>query len=210
MSEQVQELINKIKTEGLQAADQKAREVEEKARKEARQIIDEARGRADQFFRDAQAEVRKNEQASRLALQQASRDTVISLKKEIQAMLQKIVAAHVGDTLTPERLAHLIEQISRKAVEDNRAGAGIEVAVSPGDLKELRDGFMARLQKHLKQPIDLKSSEDAGKGFTISFDRGKSSFDFSEKALAEYMSVYLNEQVAALLLGSPVPISQLP
>ena len=199
MSQQVQDLIDKIRAEGIQAADQEAREIQEKARKEARQIIDEAKRRADQLLRVAQEEIRKSEQAMRLALQQASRDTVLSLKKEIQIMLHKIVAAHLSDALTPERLAHLIEQISGKAIEDNLADAGIEVVVSPKDLKELGDGFITRLQKHLKQPVDFRPSEDVGKGFTISLDRGKSSFDFSETALAEYMSVYLNEQIAALL-----------
>ena len=71
--------------------------------------------------------------------------------------------------------------------------------MSPKDLKELRDGFLAQLQKQFKCPVHFQASEDIGKGFTVSFDQGKSSFDFSQEALAEYLSVYLNEELAALV-----------
>ncbi|MBI5415751.1 MAG: hypothetical protein HZA29_02945, partial [Candidatus Omnitrophica bacterium] len=69
----------------------------------------------------------------------------------------------------------------------------------PKDLRELRDGSLAKLQKQIKHPVHFEACEDIGKGFTVSFDNGKSSFDFSEAALAEYLSVYLNEELAALL-----------
>ena len=199
MSQQVQELIDKIKTEGIQAADQKSREIEEQAKRKAQSILNEANKRAQDLLLDAEEEIRKKQEASRTALQQASRDTLLSLKKEVQKLLYKVVAAHLADALTPQKLSDIIEQVVHKAVEGESADAGVEAVLSPKDLKELRDGFLAKLQKQLKHPIHFKASEDIGKGFTISFDQGKSSFDFSEAALAEYLSVYLNEELAALL-----------
>lgn len=199
MSQQVQELIDKIKTEGIQAADQKAKEIEEQAKRKAQGILDEANKRAQELLLETEEEIRKKQEASRMALAQASRDTLLSLKKEIQKLLQKIVAAQVADVLTPQRLADMIVEVSRKAVDDKPADTGIAVVLSPKDLKELRDGFIAKLQKQLKYPVDFKASEDIGKGFMVSFDSGKSSFDFSEAALAEYLSGYLNEELAALL-----------
>ncbi|MBI5150239.1 MAG: hypothetical protein HZA28_05665 [Candidatus Omnitrophica bacterium] len=199
MSQQVQELINKIKTEGLQAADQKAREIEEQAKRNAQGILNEANKRAQGLLSEAEEEIRKKQEASRTALQQASRDTLLSLKKEVQKLLHKVVATHVADAFTPEKLADIIAEIVHKSTEAQSADAGAEVVLSPKDLKELRDGFFAKLQKQFKHPLNFRASEDIGKGFTISFDQGKSSFDFSEAALAEYLSVYLNEELAALL-----------
>ena len=199
MSQQVQGLIDKIKAEGLQAADQKAREIEEQAKRKAQGILNEANQRARDLLQEAGEEIQKKQEASRTALQQASRDTLLSLKKEIQKLLQKIIAAQVADALTPQRLAEIIGHVSQKAVDEKLTASGIEVALSPKDLRELRDGFIAKFQKQLKQPVEFKPSEDIGKGFTISFDQGKSSFDFSQEALAEYLSIYLNEELAALL-----------
>lgn len=199
MSQQVQELIDKIKTEGLQAADQKAREIEEQARRKAQGILNEANQRAQDLLQEAAEEIQRKQEAARTALQQASRNTLLSLKKEIQKLLQRIVAAQVADALTPQKLSDFISQITHKAIDGKSSDGGIEVALSPKDLQELRDGFLAKLQKQLKHPVDFKASEDIGKGLTISFDNGKSSFDFSQEALAEYLSVYLNEELTALL-----------
>lgn len=199
MSQQVQELIDKIKTEGLAAADQKAREIEEHAQRSAQGILSEANKRAQELLLDAEEEIRKKQEASRTALQQASRDTLLSLKKEVQKLLYKVVAAQVADALTPQKLSDIIAEIADKAVDGKSAGAGIEVVLNPKDLKELRDGFFAKFQKQFKDPVHFQASEDIGKGFTVSFDQGKSSFDFSQEALAEYLSGYLNEELAALL-----------
>ena len=199
MSQQVQELIDKIKTEGLAAADQKARELEEQAKRNAQGILNEANKRAQDLLLDAEEEIRKKQEASRTALQQASRDTLLSLKKEVQKLLHKVITAQVADVLTPQKLSDIIAEIVHKAVDGKSADAGIEVVLSPKDLKELRDGFLAQLQKQFKCPVHFQASEDIGKGFTVSFDQGKSSFDFSQEALAEYLSVYLNEELAALL-----------
>jgi V/A-type H+-transporting ATPase subunit E len=202
MSQQVQELIDKIKTEGVQAAEQKAKEIEEQAKKKAQGILNEAEKRAQELLVKAEADIKKKQDASRLALQQASRDTLLSLKKEIQKLLQKIVTLQVADALTAPKLADMIAEISRKAIETQLVDRGVEVVLNPKDLKEVRDGFMAKFQKQLQQPVEFKAAEDVGKGFTISFDRGKSSFDFSQEALAGYLSVYLNEEMASLLKSS--------
>ena len=199
MSQQVQELIDKIKTEGVQAADQKAREIEEQAKRKSQGILNEANKRAEDLLTEAQEEIQKKQEASRTALQQASRDTLLSLKKEVQKLLHKVIAAQVADALTPDKLSDIIAAVAHKSVDGKSADAGIEVVLSPEDLKELRDGFLAKLQKQFNHPVHFQASEDIGKGFTVSFDQGKSSFDFSEAALSEYLSVYLNEELAALL-----------
>lgn len=199
MSQQVQELIDKIKNEGLQAADQKAKEIEEQAKRNAQGILNEANKRAQDLLLDVEEEIRKKQEASRTALQQASRDTLLSLKKEVQKLLCKVITAQVADALPPQKLSDIIAEIAHKAVDGKSADAGVEVVLSPKDLKELRDGFLAKLQKQFKGPVHFQASEDIGKGFMVSFDQGKSSFDFSQEALAEYLGAYLNEELAALL-----------
>ena len=66
------------------------------------------------------------------------------------------------------------------------------------DLEKLQKGLMAKLQQDVKKGVTFQSTEIA-KGFTISFDGGKSYFDFSDASLAEYLSAALNPEVANLL-----------
>lgn len=204
MSEQIQELIDKIKTEGVQAADQRAREIEEQAKKKANDIIEQAKKKARQMIVDADNEIKKTEGSTRKALQQASRDMLLSLKKEIQNTLRKIVSAKIKEGLTAEDISRIILEISRKAIEGKTTESGIELILNPEDLQKLKDGFLFELQRQLKLSVHLRPSEDIGRGFLISFDKGKSNFDFTEAGLAQYLSAYLNDEVSALLKEAAV------
>lgn len=199
MAQQVQELINKIKTEGVQAAQEQAQEMEAQAKRKAEEIVGQAQKRAQQMTAEAEAQIKKKEAAAQMALKQAARDTLISLRKEIENVLHGIAAAKVGEALTAERLSQIIREVSQKAVEGDLVQKTIEVVLNPQDFKVLGNGFLSELQRQLKKPIQLKSADDIGKGFTISFDEGKSRFDFTDVSLAEYLGARLNDQVAALL-----------
>ena len=93
----------------------------------------------------------------------------------------------------------IISEIVKGSVKANLVDNNIEVTLNADDLKKLKDGFIAKLQKEIKQPITFKSSDGISSGFTISFDDGKSCFDFSDASLIEYLGSYLNAKVAALL-----------
>lgn len=202
MVQQVQELINKIKSEGIEAAEGKARDIEAQAHRKAQQIVQDAQKQAEQILAKANEEIKKNENASRMALQQSSRDMLLKLKKEINSILNKIVQQQVSGALTPENLSQIIESTIKSYFKASSGEHDVRVSLSPADCEKLKHGFIAKLQKEIKDPIKFQSSEDINKGFSISFDGGKSSFDFSDTAVAEYLGSYLNQEVANLLKES--------
>lgn len=199
MSQQVQELIEKIKTEGIHAAGEKAKEIEGSAKTDAQKVIDDASTQAQQIIANANAQAQKIQSSTQMALKHAARDTLLALRKEIEGTLQKVISTQVKDALSSENLANIISEAVTKSVETKLAENDILVVLNSGDLKKLSDGFVAKLQKGIKQTIKLQSSDDIGGGFTISFDEGKSCFDFSDSSLTQYLSFYLNAQVATLL-----------
>ena len=203
MSQEVQELIEKIKNEGIEQAQIKAREIETQAQREAKRVIDEANRQAKQKLGLAEEEIKKFKESAQTALKQASRDTLLTLRKHIQGMLSLIIREGVQDSLNAEKLAHVIETAIHKFMEKDSANVDVRVALSEKDLETLKHGFLAKLQKTIKsKSIRLQSSQDISGGFTISFDGGKSSFDFSDTSLADYLSSFLNERVTELLKDS--------
>ena len=199
MSQHVQEIIDKIKTEGVQAADQKAKEIEDNARANAQKIIADAQVQTRHIIADAQAQAQKTHGSTEMALKQSARDTLLALKKEIEGVLRKVISRQVKDSLSPEQLSDIVGEVVKGSVQAGLVDNDIEVILNSDDLKKLKDGFIAKLQKEIKQPMTFKSSDGMSSGFTISFDEGKSCFDFSDESLVEYLSSYLNAQVAALL-----------
>ena len=199
MSQSVQELIGKIRKEGLEAGRKQAEEIEAQAREKAESLITEARAEAQRIVARAVAERDKAERATRASLQQAARSTLISLEQSIDARLTRIIRKDVREALTGERLAELIAMLATEYVSSTSGAQDVEVVLSEENCKQLRDGLLARLQESLKGGITIRSAHDVGAGFTISFDGGKSGFDFSEEALARHLGGYASDQVAELL-----------
>ncbi len=199
MSEQVQELIAKIKREGVQQAEQKAAQMEQQAKAQAEKIVDSARKEAERITAEALADKQKTEAATRAALSQAARDVLLILRQQINQMLLKAVSADIQSALSPDNLAQLIVETAKSYFLQHQAGTSVTVTLSEADHKALSEKFLAGLQKELKQPIVLRTSGNIRGGLTISFDEGKSCFDFTDQGLVDYFAGYLNADVAKLL-----------
>ena len=135
MSQQVQELIDKIKKEGIEEARQKARQVMDEAEKKAADIIKAIKGidgedtqiikaaklQAEQFMAAAREENRRFEASGRAALKQAARDMILDLRKQIEAVLQSVIHSEIKLSLDNSQLARLIETAIVKCIEANKA-----------------------------------------------------------------------------------------
>ena len=201
MSQNVQDLINKIKKEGLEASQQRAREIEGEVQKKVDELIAEAEARAEKIIADAKDEQAKLEESARASLQQAARDTVLSLKQTINDLLTKIIKQDVRGALGADQMAALIVALAKEFVSQNKDAKTVEVGLSEESRQLLEKDLLAKLQKDIKTEVVIQSADDLAGGFTISFDEGKSCFDFSEEALVQYLGKYVNEYVAGLLKG---------
>lgn len=199
MAEDIKSLIDKIQQEGIQAAQAKAGAIIQDAEARARRLLKDAELAAEKIISSGKERVAKEEDASLLSLKQACRDTVLSLKKEINQLLTGIIKANLRQALSPQELGGIISSL----VKENTAKEGLEVIITLNkeDLAKLEEGLLSQLKSRLEKGITLKQSDDIEAGFTISFDAGKSYFDFTDKALAQYLEKYLKPKLTQLLTG---------
>lgn len=197
MTEELKSLIEKIQAEGVQAAEEKARLIEEEARKQATALIEKAKSETQNIIAEANQRIAKMEEAGKLALKQVARDTLISLRKEINALLDRIIKSVIQEALTPEELIKIINGLIRDYSQEHKEG--IEISLKKEDREKIEKGIFSELKEGLKKGITLKSSEEVSAGFLISFDAGKSHFDFTDKALSDYLSQYLKPKLAEIL-----------
>lgn len=198
MAQNVQELINKIKQDGLEVAQKKAQDIEAAAQKKADEIVATAKTQAHQMISDAKTAQKQLEDSSRAALRQAARDTVLALKQEIIHILTGIIRKEAGAALQSDQTAQLIVELI-KAFAVHHAAGGVEIVMNENSRNRLEKDLLGKLQKEIKTSVVIKTAEDVTGGFTISFDDGKSCFDFSEDALTEYLGMYVNAYVKDLL-----------
>jgi len=197
MTEEIRDLIDKINQEGIRSAEEKAKNIEAEARQRADDILYQARFEAEEMIAAAKDRTRREDEKEKTLLAQAGRDLLLSLRKEINAMLGRIVISDIRQALTPEALVTLLSEV----VRNYSAGEGSDVMVflNTGDLETLEKNYLHKLMEETKKMIVLRPAEEISGGFTISFDSGKSCYDFSDKALAEYIATSLKPKLNKIL-----------
>jgi V/A-type H+-transporting ATPase subunit E len=198
MAEEIRDLIEKINQEGIKAAEEKAHIIEAAAQQRADEILVQARRESEEMIAAAQDRIRRDDEKGKILLNQAGRDLLLSLRKEINAMLGRIVVSEIQKALTPEALFKLLLEVVRNYSSGDTSD--INVAVNKEDLEILEKNFLSNLKEETKKKIILSPSEEISGGFTISFDSGKSCYDFTDKALAEYIGTYLKPKLNQILL----------
>lgn len=199
MTEKLKELLEKINQEGVKQAEDKARAIELKARKDAGKILEDAKKDAQAIVQDAKSEAEKIGKVTELALRQAARDLLLSLKSEIRKILDKIISGEAAKSMSHEDMVVILDNLIQRYVETNAASSNIEVLLKKEDAGKLKDTFIGKLKSKLKDGIEFKPSPNINAGFSISFDKGKSFFDFTDEGLAEALSAYLSPEISKLL-----------
>lgn len=197
MAEEIKELIEKIRFEGVKAGEDKARAIELSAVEKARKITDDAEAEAGRILSEARKSISRLEESSRSSLKQAARDCIIGLKKEMLAALNRITLSHVHKILTIDETGKLITHLLKECKPKEKGE--IVVSLKKEDADKLAGVFMSELSTELKKNLVLRPSEDIHGGFTISYDHGRSHYDFTDKALAEYIGSYIRPKLSDIL-----------
>jgi V/A-type H+-transporting ATPase subunit E len=197
MAEEIRDLIDKINQEGIRAAEEKARTIEAAAQQRADEILRAAKREAEEMTAAAHERIRREDEKEKILLAQAGRDLLLSLRKEINTLLLRIAVSEVRQVLTPEALFGLISE----AVRNYSAGEGSDITVflNTRDREILENHFLTRLSEETKKNILLQPSDEISGGFTISFDEGRSCYDFTDKALADYIGTHLKPKLNRIL-----------
>lgn len=200
MAEELKELIEKIQEEGIKAAEQRAAEIENDARRNAAHILEKAGRESEQLVSEARDKISKMEESARESLRQAGRDLLLSLRKEINTVLKRLMVSDVRPALDPAQMADIVKTLIKGY--GGREKKDITVLVSKEDFEKLEKIFISGLSAETQKGITLKPSEDVAAGFLISYDKEKSHYDFTDKAIVEYISSYINPKLAEILKES--------
>jgi len=201
MEIQVQELIDKIKKDGISAASDEAYKIKSEAQVEARRIIDAAKKEADDIISRSKMDAERSEKAGIAALEQASRNLVLVFKDEVQALLNKIISDYVSSSYNEDVLKAVLPDLIKKWAEKN--GENLSVILPENDLSKLQGFFAGKLASEFKNGVELKSNRKLNSGFRISNREGSVYYDFSAEAVVDLLSSYLSPKLAEIMKNSP-------
>ena len=198
MEVQLQELIDQIKKDGVEAAETEAASILTNARAEAEKIVADAKATADKMIMDAKAENERTVKSGEDAIRQAGRNLLITFRESVAKELKTIV----GETVTATYSSDALEKLVVKAVENWSNKPDVEdlsVILSGEDLKAMEETVLAALKNKMMTGITLKANDNFDGGFRIAVNNGSAYYDYSTEAVVDMLSNYLSPQVTALL-----------
>ena len=198
MDIQLQELIDKIKKEGISKAEEDAKATITAAEKKAEQIIADANAKAEEILKNAKAEIQRVEKASEEAIVQAGRNMLLSFKDGIINELDGLIQIQTENVLSKDVLTKLIPELIKNWAKNTDASE-LSVLLSEKDLKDLEKSFTSELKAEISKGMEIKVDKTLSSGFRIGVKNGAAFYDYSAESLAQMFSAYLNPKVAGLI-----------
>jgi V/A-type H+-transporting ATPase subunit E len=197
MDAQLQEIIEKIKNEGVKNAEARQQEIIENANAKAQSIIEDAKKEAESIVSDAKQEAQKHEASGKAALQQAGRDLILTVRSEIEKLFDKVINEATGEALSGEKLADAI--VAALSNWDESKVGDLELLLPEDKQKEVEEGLKSRLAEAMEKGLEIKPVSSVQAGFRISTKDGSAYYDFSDEGIAEMLSAFVSPRLAELL-----------
>lgn len=198
MDTQVEELIDRIKRDGVAAAENSASKTISEAQKEAEKIISNAKAEADKIIRQAKDETERLQKSGEDAIKQAGRNLLIAFRDSIQKELSTLVNDEVSSVYSKDMLVKLVPEVIKEWVK-NTSAEDVSVLLNEKDLKQVEDGLKAALKAEISKGLTLGVDNSVAAGFRIGVKDGAAFYDYSADSVAELFSSYLNPRIAKLM-----------
>lgn len=198
MEIQLQELIDQIKKDGVEAAEAQAAAILETAKAEAEKIIADANAQADKIMSDAKNENNRTVKSAEDAIRQAGRNLLISFRESVTKELKAIIGENVSSVYSDNSLSQLIiKTIEGWAMKPD--ADDLSVILSSDDLAKLEDSLLAELKAKMLTGVTLKANDNVDGGFRIAVNGDGAYYDYSKEAVTDMLSSYLSPKITALL-----------
>lgn len=201
MDFQLQELIDKIKKDGVSSAEAAAAQITADAEKKAASIVEEAQKKSDDMIKNARAEIARLEKASEDAVTQACRNMLITFRDSLIAELDSLIQSEAAKAYSSDLMKTLIPE-TVKAWSKNADASELSVILSEKDLKSLENELKAAMKAEIAKGLEIKPDSALSAGFRIGVNNGAAFYDYSAESVADLFSAYLNPRVAAIMKES--------
>ena len=200
MDIRLQELLDKIRKDGVEAAEADAAKILAQAEDKRKAILADAERDAKAILAKAKANADRFEEAGKAALEQAARNLVISFRTEVSSVLAAIVRTDTEKAFSVSVLEAAIPAVL--AAWKEKGTDDLSVLLPSAELGKIEGALRKKLDAELKGGLELKPFPGIKAGFRIAEKDGSAYYDFSADALADMISQYLNSRLAEIAAGA--------
>jgi V/A-type H+-transporting ATPase subunit E len=210
----VEELIQRLREQGVAAGKSQADELLKQARRCAEERLNEARSEAEMIVQQAREEATRKKQAGEEAVRLAGRDAVLRLKSELveqfadrvrrlvtreledRDFLKQIILELAGRTAPPA------DQAVRLLLPNDVIGLE-QLRRNPEEVKEgTLSHFVVTVTKEvLREGIEIGAREDGAAGIRIQLEGDDLEIDLTDRVVADLLLRHLVPRFRAMMEG---------
>ena len=191
MAEEIQNLLEKIKRDGVDKANAEAAAIIEKANADAKAMMEKAEAEAKSVREKAETYAQDRAARADETISQAARDTILKIEQSVTSLLTGLLAKNVDAALSdPAVVAPLAADAIRALVSD---GKQAELAANARLAEALRAQLAATGN------ITVVTDDAVQTGFSVRLDGGRVEHDFSGPAVAAALAARLRPDLAKLV-----------
>lgn len=196
MTEDLQNLLDKIKKEGVDKAENEAAGILDSAKAKSEDIVNKAGEEADRIIEKAKKDSESFEEKGRKSLEQAARDVIISARTGIEKTLNSLIKAESARAMDDETLSEmLLKVVDAYCADSNNA----EVLVNDEDVEKFKGFMLNKLSEDAQKGINVKPDGSVANGFRIMLKDRNIEHDLTDEAVSEALSRVLRPHIAELL-----------
>ncbi|MFP4179405.1 MAG: V-type ATP synthase subunit E [Spirochaetaceae bacterium] len=196
MDVQLKELIERIKSEGIENAENEADRIIKESQEAAKKIVADAESEADTIRKKAEEDAVKREETGRASLKQAGRDVILSVEKRLQEIFDRIIHQETSQVLKGNILEEAVMQVVKNWDSDV---TDLKVLIAEDELKKIEESLRKKLSTKLAEGVEIKPLPKTEAGFQISMKDGSAYYNFTAEGIAELLSQFLNPRLAEIL-----------
>ncbi|NBF39940.1 MAG: V-type ATP synthase subunit E [Spirochaetes bacterium] len=187
------EIIETIKSEGVETAERQAAEIKKKAEEDADKTIKDAEKRAGEIVDEARAEAQKLEASGKQALTQAGRDLILNLQNRITTLFDAVVEKATGEAYSADVVSEAVVALIKAWPEQQTSE--LNVLLPESQRERVESQLRSKLADEIKAGLEIKPVKGIDAGFRVSVKDGSVYYDFSSEGIAEVLSAYLNPRL---------------
>lgn len=198
----VQDLIDRIRDDGVKAAQSEADRIVREAERRASNLVAEARRDAEKLLEQAHAKIGSETEAAKQSLRLAARDTIKELSSNVRAAFERQVERLVTSKLEDEDLLkQLIVSLAVKAGEALPQERPVQIilgdrpanVLAKGDESDteaeekIRNLILAISSDMLREGIEFKVDRDMPSGVSVKVEGEDLRVDLDEATISAYL-----------------------
>ena len=186
----IQDLLQSIRDDGIKKAQTEADALISEAQKKASTIVDDAKAEANSIKLKTQSDCDTFKKQAEDSIAQACSNALLSLKKEFEDIIAKVVNKNLSSQLSGDGLITLVKEAIKE-----RGNSNVILELSSKTV----DFARAKLVEELNSGLEIKLNDSIRSGFRLKEKDGSGYYDFSADELTEIIKPYLSSSLRKVI-----------